>query len=47
MKDKFRTDKICIVCKKSTVMVLTFKGWVCKNCNVLQTIENVKKETKG
>lgn len=43
MKNKFRTNHICISCKIHSVQVLTSKGWVCKNCGVLQTIENIKK----
>ena len=46
MKDKLRSDKICITCKIHTVQVNTMKGWACKNCGTLQTLENIKKEAK-
>jgi hypothetical protein len=45
-KDKVRYDHICICCQVHTLQVLTMKGWVCKECSVLQTMENIKKETR-
>jgi len=39
MKDKIRTDKICVNCKIHTLQVLTIDGFKCKECSTIQKEE--------